>query len=30
MDWAEVAALATEAYRQVAHKRLIKLLDERV
>jgi predicted DNA-binding protein (MmcQ/YjbR family) len=27
MDWAEVAALATEAYRQVAHKRLIKLLD---
>jgi predicted DNA-binding protein (MmcQ/YjbR family) len=29
MDWTEVAALATEAYRQVAHKRLIKLLDAR-
>jgi predicted DNA-binding protein (MmcQ/YjbR family) len=27
MDWAEVGALATEAYRQVAHKRLIKMLD---
>jgi predicted DNA-binding protein (MmcQ/YjbR family) len=27
MDWAEVTALATEAYRQVAHGRLIKLLD---
>lgn len=27
MDWAEVTALATEAFRQVAHKRLIKLLD---
>jgi predicted DNA-binding protein (MmcQ/YjbR family) len=27
MDWAEIAALADEAYRQVAHKRLVKLLD---
>lgn len=27
MDWDEVAALAQEAYRQVAHKRLIKVLD---
>jgi predicted DNA-binding protein (MmcQ/YjbR family) len=28
MDWTEVAALVAEAYRQVAHKRLIKMLDE--
>src|SRR4051794_23998563 len=27
MDWAEVAALVTEAYRQVALKRLLKALD---
>src|SRR5215475_6062433 len=27
MDWAEVTNLATEAYRQVAPKRLAKLLD---
>jgi predicted DNA-binding protein (MmcQ/YjbR family) len=27
MDWAEVTALVTEAYRQVALKRLLKLLD---
>src|SRR6188508_1552291 len=26
MDWAEVTALVTEAYRQVAHKRLLKML----
>jgi predicted DNA-binding protein (MmcQ/YjbR family) len=28
MDWAEVTALVTEAYRQVASKRLCKLLDK--
>jgi hypothetical protein len=27
MDWAELTALATEAYRQIAPKRLLKLLD---
>jgi predicted DNA-binding protein (MmcQ/YjbR family) len=27
MDWAELTALVTEAYRQVAPKRLLKLLD---
>jgi predicted DNA-binding protein (MmcQ/YjbR family) len=27
MDWAEVTAMVTEAYRQVALKRLLKLLD---
>jgi predicted DNA-binding protein (MmcQ/YjbR family) len=27
IDWAEVTALVTEAYRQVAPKRLVKLLD---
>jgi predicted DNA-binding protein (MmcQ/YjbR family) len=30
MDWEEVNALVTEAYRQVAHKRLLKLLDDRL
>src|SRR5262245_15849483 len=29
MEWAEVTTLVTEAYRQVAHKRLVKILDER-
>jgi predicted DNA-binding protein (MmcQ/YjbR family) len=27
MDWAEVTALVTEAFRHVAHKRLIQQLD---